>query len=117
MPRKPVKEYMTVPPKWVELPNLIPLPDGEEPYFRSFMSGDYGMQLMASAKPYYIHVSIGPIYSLRPDLAPDDLRQNIKLGAAEILAGFFPGREFAQQPDDPRKPDVKHFFALFAREE
>ena len=117
MPRKPIREYITVPEGWTELPNLLPLPDGEEQYFTTFLGGAYGMQVMASVKPYYLHVSIGPVYSMRKDLAPADLQQNIMLGAGGILEAFFPGRQFAKQPDDARKPDVKHFFSLFAKGE
>ena len=101
---------------WDKFPAyLVPSPPGEEDLYCGFMRKD-GAHMMASVKDYgrlqTIHVSIGPIYSLRPDLTPEELKDYLFSITPEVIETFFGERRFAKQPDDPRKPDVKHYFSV-----
>lgn len=75
-----------------------------------------GVHFMATIKNLgvlqVIHVSIGPVKYYRPDETPEQLDEYLIEVAPEVVQTFFGDRKFARQPDDPRKPDVKHYFAV-----
>lgn len=103
-----IEDYLTrVPPGWDEL--IIPM----IPESRNFICREKGVQVVVGIKETplpVIHVSVAPVYSLKADLSPAKLRMHILLNVGSIIAEFFGQRKFAMQPDDPRKPDVKHYF-------
>jgi hypothetical protein len=101
---------------WQVLPSTLLCADYNElPYTCAFIRPD-GIHVMASVKQRdtlpIIHVSIGPIYSYRPDITKEQLLKHIDDSTCDILENFF-GDDvvFARAPDDARKPDIRHYFS------
>lgn len=102
-------------PGWTKLPvEFCFARQGEEHLTCSFMSQD-GIQIIASIRDYgklkVLHASIGEVRSLRPELNEDEMAEFIEIETPRVLQTFFGNRGFAQQPDDPRRPTVKHWFS------
>lgn len=91
-------------------------PPGQEEYTCAYFNQSEGIQMIASIRDtgalQLIHVSIGQINFFRPDLTESELYEYTLDQAPDILDLFFPGRGFARQPDDPRKPTLHHYFSI-----
>ena len=89
---------------------------GEEEFSNVFIRQSDGLQLLATVKDYdalkIIHVSLAPIRTCRPDWTDEEHNGHIFDVASEVVESFFPGRKFARQPDDSRRPQVKHYFTV-----
>lgn len=123
MQRKPIAAYCDQGvPGWNKLPELfVQAYPGEEDFSCGFLNSELGLHMMASVKDFgvlhVIHLSLGPIKSFDPSLSEAEWAVRIQDNAFSIAESFFPGRTFARQPDDPRKPDVKHYFAVLGADE
>jgi hypothetical protein len=84
--------------------------------FCSFANPVSGLNFVASVRDLgvlnIIHVTIAPLRVIRPEWTDEQWQDFIVISAKSIIGDFFPGRDFAKQPDDPRKPDAKHYFAV-----
>lgn len=96
---------------WAQIPNgLLGLSDR----YLSFLSED-GIQLVCSIEKFnflVIHVSLAGVSSINPDMTVEDILDK----STFILNNFFDNRIFIRKPDDPRKPNVKHFFHILEKE-
>lgn len=123
MKRKPIATYCKQEVAgWDRLPDFMTMAfPGEEDYSCSFIRQSDGIQMLASVKDLNvlntIHVSLAPIRSCRKDWTEEEHSGHIFDIAAEVVESFFPGRRFARQPDDPRRPQVKHYFAILEANE
>lgn len=110
---KPITTYCK---QQVEGWNPLPAMNSMFPEQLNFINDKEGIQLMTSIKDYgvlqVIHVSIGQVRTLRPDLTEEQLAENIRERTPHIINDFFGHRGFAMQPDDPRRPTVKHYFSI-----
>lgn len=118
MNRKPISFYCKQEVQgWDELPNFMTLAlPGEENYSCSFVRQADGIQMIASIKFLNnlntIHVSLAPLRSCRKDWTEEEHNGHVFDVTSEVIDSFFPGRKFARQPDDPRRPRVKHYFTV-----
>lgn len=122
MDRKPIATYCRQEAEgWDKLPpHMVLCPPGDEPFYCAFLRKD-GVHMMARVADYgvlkNIHVSIGPIRSCRPDLNDEEMADYLYQVTPEVIETFFGERRFARQPDDARKPEVKHYFAILEANE
>ncbi len=123
MKRNPIANYCKQQVEgWDKLPEFMNFaPPGEEDFCCSFLRRADGIQMLASVKDLNalntIHVSLAPIRDCRKDWTDDEHNGHIFDVAFEVVESFFPGRRFARQPDDPRRPQVKHYFAILEANE
>ena len=120
MKRKPINEYLVGPAtkEWVRMnENFLFANPGEEKYTAGFMRAD-GIQLCVSAREFdgeeVLHVTLSPVYELRPDIRPEDLQEHLASKTFTILQEFFGvERSFTRQPNDPRPvaKDARHYFS------
>jgi len=116
--RKPISTYcLQEVDGWNKLPpSMVLAPPGEEAFYCAFIREKDGVHLLASVKDYgkllTIHVSLGPIRYYRPDLTDEEHEQYVFDVTPKVVECFFGDRRFARQPDDPRKPNLKHWFAV-----
>lgn len=121
MQRKPISAYCNQDVHgWEKLPDLfVQAYPGEEDFSCGFINSELCM--FASVLDFgilnVIHLSLGPIKSFDPSLSDADWAVKIQDNAFSIAESFFPGHTFARQPDDPRKPDVKHYFSVLGADE
>lgn len=120
---KPILNYCVQnPPGWIPMPQVIEMcyPPDQKELACCYMRED-GIQMTADLKDYgslqVIHVSLGPIKYYRPELNEQEWEEFLLTSAHEVVSVFFPGRKFALQPDDSRKPNVKHFFSVLETNE
>jgi hypothetical protein len=110
------------PPGWMPMPQVIEAlyPSSQQHLACCYIRQD-GIQMTADLKDYgalqVIHLSLGPVKYFRPELNEQEWEEFLILSAYEVANTFFPGRKFARQPDDERKPNVKHFFAVLEAHE
>ena len=122
MSRKPISTYCRQEVEgWDKLPpQMVVAPPGEEEFYCGFMRKD-GVHLMASVKDYgrlqTVHVSLAPVRFYRPDLTDEEHLEYIYEVTPDVVESFFGDRRFARQPDDPRRPQVKHYFAVLEAHE
>lgn len=94
---------------------------GEEEYTCSFFRRSDGITLMASVKNLnvlnLIHISLCPLRCFRKDWSDEEHCGHMFDVTFEVVNSFFPGRKFARQPDDPRSPQMKHYFAILEANE
>lgn len=115
---KPISHYIRQPgDDWTPLPNELTLaPLGQEENACAFLNQKEGLHFMASViweNGYHvIHVSIGQINALRPDLTVEQLHEYSLSQAPALLELFFPGRGFSSQTRGSYKPTVHHYFSL-----
>lgn len=107
---------------WNRLPpEMVMARSGEEDFSCGFINSVLGLHMMASVKDFgvlqVIHLSIGPIKSYDSSLTNEEWERRIYANVVDIAETFFPRRQFARQPDDARKPDVKHYFAILGVDE
>lgn len=109
----PITEYCRQVLGWVKLEFTLAAP-GKEEYSCAFIRND-GIHFMATAKSInhveLIHVTIAPLTKMS-DLPEGQLLAYIEEQTPSILEDFFPGRRFAKQPDDLRRPQAKHYFSI-----
>lgn len=122
MARKPIAAYCKQEVHgWNKLPQLVPSLPGEEGYTCSFLNDVLGLHMLASVKDVgvmqVIHLSLAPVKSFDHGMSNEDWNQRIFANMADIAESFFPGRQFARQPDDPRRPSVIHYFAILGVDE
>lgn len=98
------------------LPNFI----NEENHV-GFISRTYGVNFIASLKDYgalqCIHVSLTPIRSLRPNWSDKYHEEYMMANASDIVQTFMGNRKFARQPDDARRPSMRHYFSVLGENE
>lgn len=103
-------------PGWDVWPDdLLFAKPGEEGKSCGFVNRQTGLHLLCSIKAYpmvLLHVSIGIIRSFRPDLTEQQHEELRDALTPEIIQIFFGDRQFARQPDDPRRPTLKNYFAF-----
>lgn len=123
MSRKPISTYCRQEVEgWDKLPpEMVLAPAGEEEFYCGFMRRHDGVHLMASVKDYgslqTVHVSLAPVRFYRPDLTTEEHLEYIYDITPDAVESFFGDRRFARQPDDPRRPEVKHYFAVLEAHE
>ena len=105
------------PPGWMPMPQIIEmLYDAQHQHLACAFMREDGIQMTADLKDYgrlqVIHMSIGPVKYYRPELNEEEWKEFLFYSSHEVAETFFPGRKFARQPDDPRKPDVIHWFSV-----
>lgn len=95
-------------------------PEGEWPFHCCFMRED-GVQFIASLDDLgalqRLHISISPVTYYRPELTKDEFEEYLYEVAPEVVQTFFGERRFARAPDDERRPQVKHYFAILEAHE
>lgn len=94
---------------------------GDEEFCCGFLRESDGAHMMASVKDLgaikVIHVSIAPIRFYKKDWSDEEHQRHLFANTPEIVASFFGNRPFARKPDDPRRPEVKHYFAILEANE
>lgn len=122
MKRKPIVAYCKQDVEgWLKLPNAInAAPPGEEEFTCGFLRQSDGVHMLASVKTLndfnFIHVSLTPIRVFRQDWTDEEHSGHLFDIAFEAIKSFFPDRKFAQQPVDPRRPEMKHYFSPISHE-
>ena len=100
---------------------MVMAPIGQESAYCGFLRESDGAHVMASIKDLgrlqTIHVSIAPIRFYRPDWTDEEHQRELFAVTPDIIETFFGERRFARQPDDPRRPGVKHYFAILEANE
>lgn len=123
MKRKPISEYCQQEVAgWYAIPELtMTIFPGEEEFSCVFFRESDAIQFLATVKDHnglrVIHASLAPIRSVRKDWTDEEHNGHIFDVAFEVLKSFFPGRKFLRQPDDPRRPQVKHYFSILKANE
>lgn len=107
---------------WVKFPNFVETPAGyvaaeHPPESCAYLRERDGIHFMATIRNFgvlsVIHISIGPVKYYRPkDESSEDLEEYLVEVSPEVAQTFFGDRQFARQPNDTRKPDVKHYFSV-----
>ena len=118
MKRKPISTYCRQEVEgWNKLPDamVLPLP-GEEEFCCGFIREEDGVHLMVTLDDLnsltIIHISLAPIRFYKKDWTDEEHLDHIFNVTPDIVETFFGNRKFARQPDDPRRPQVKHYFAI-----
>jgi hypothetical protein len=106
-------------PGWEKLPPILTIPiNGNEDLTCGYVRLNDGIHIMASVRyldsinKHYIHVSIAPIRPLRMDWTDEEHNGHIFDVTNEVLKIFFDDRKFVQQPQDTRRPEVKHYYSI-----
>lgn len=116
--RKPVAEYCKAEmPGWTKIPfAMLPYPEEEEPFVWSFLNEQEAIQLCISTEfglrqEGFVHASVAPIFSLKPDAPREEIVQKVEEQALEIVEQFCEeGMLFVKMPDAPNHPNNKHFY-------
>ena len=97
---------------WERLPlEILPFPRADWPYICSFLRQRDGVQMLATVTDsHIIHVSIAPIKYYCPDLSDAEISDHLDAVTPEVLETFFEKLEFKRKPEDPKNPQVKHYF-------
>lgn len=123
MQRKPIASYCRQEVVgWHKLPpEMVLAHPGEEEFSCGFFNTVAGLHMMASVKDFgvlqVLHLSVGKISSYDPTMTAEEWDQRIYANVVDIAETFFPGRQFARQPDTPNQPSVKHYFAILGVDE
>ena len=107
---------------WNKLPDSLVLPRlGEEEFTCGFFREEDGIHFLATVTEFdnltLIHVSIAPIRFFKKDWTDEDHMGHIFDVTPEVIKSFFGDRSFMRQPDDPRRPQVKHYFSILEAQE